>query len=215
MAPTHGGVSSPEPGSETIAVMSEADKSKWERRYAEGGYLARTHPTRLLDEWLERLPRGRALDLACGAGRNALHLARAGYQVDAMDISSVALDRAAAKASELGLSVNWINVDLDDAELSPESYDLVVVARYVNRALTESLMGCMRDGGYLLYEQHLRTYRQVDGPRSQSFRLAPNELLHMFSSLRVLYYREELATDPDGRTMALAQMIACKGSPGF
>ena len=215
MAPTSGRLSSPGPGFETIAAMSEADKSKWESRYAEGGYLTRTHPTRLLDDWLGRLPRGRALDLACGAGRNALHLARAGYQVDAMDISSVALARAAGVAAEQGLTVNWINLDLDDAVLTPDSYDLVVVARYVNRALTDALMECMRDGGYMLYEQHLRTPREVKGPRSESFRLAPNELLRMFSPLRVLFYREELATDPDGRTMALAQMIACKGSPGF
>jgi SAM-dependent methyltransferase len=195
--------------------MSAADKDKWERRYAEGGYLTRTHPTRLLDEWLPRLPRGRALDLACGAGRNALRLALAGYQVDAMDISTVAQERGAARAAELGVMVNWINVDLDTAELSPDSYDVVVVARYVNRGLTDALTRSLRDGGHLLYEQHLRTHREVDGPRSRSFRLQPNELLEMFGSLRVLYYREELATDPDGRIMALAQMIACKGSPGF
>ncbi len=201
--------------SETIAPMSDADKNKWERRYAEGGYLTRTHPTQMLDEWLARLPRGRALDLACGAGRNALHLALAGFEVDAMDISSVALERARGQAQELGVDINWINVDLDDAELCPERYDLVVVARYVNRALTGALVNCIRDGGYLLYEQHLRTHREVDGPRSRDFRLAPNELLEMFAALRVLYYREELATDPDGRTMALAQLVACKGSPGF
>jgi SAM-dependent methyltransferase len=189
--------------------MSDADRDKWERRYAEGSYTPRTHPTPLLD------PRGRALDMACGAGRNALHLAAAGYQVDAMDISTVALAQGAARAAELGVAVNWINVDLDTAELSPDSYDLVVVARYVNRALTNALMASLSEGGHLVYEQHFLTEREVDGPRSQSFRLRPNELLEMFRDLRVLYYREGLMTDRDGRTMALAQLIACKGSPGF
>ncbi len=195
--------------------MSDADRDKWQRRYAEGSYTARTHPTPLLEEWLPRLPRGRALDLACGTGRNALHLAAAGYQVDAMDISSVALQRGAARAAELGVEVNWIDVDLDIAELTPDGYDLVVVARYVNRDLTDALMASLREGGHLLYEQHFVTEQEVDGPRSKSFRLRPNELLDMFRPLRALFYREALMTDSDNRTMALAQLIACQGSPGF
>ena len=195
--------------------MSEADRDKWQRRYAERSYTARTHPTALLEEWLARLPGGRALDLACGTGRNALHLARAGYQVDAMDIATAALERGAQRALELGVEVNWIAVDLDDVELARDCYDLVVVARYVNRALTDALMDSLRDGGYLVYEQHFVSEQEVDGPRSRSFRLQPNELLEMFGSLRVLYYREDLMADADGRTMALAQLVACKGSPGF
>lgn len=215
MAPMGRRAWSPGTSSETIAPMSDADREKWERRYAEGNHTARTHPTPLLEDWLARLPRGRALDMACGAGRNALHLAAAGYQVDAMDISTVALARGAARAAKLGVEVNWINVDLDAAELSPDSYDLVVVARYVNRGITNALVASLREGGHLVYEQHFRTDQEVDGPRSGSFRLEPNELLEMFRGLRVLYYREGLITDPDDRTMALAQLIACKGSPGF
>jgi SAM-dependent methyltransferase len=198
--------------------MSDADRDKWERRYAEPGHEARTNPTRLLVDWLPRLPKpadARALDLACGAGRNAHYLAAEGYRVDAMDISSVALERGAARAAELGVEVNWIAVDLDSAELPPDRYDLVVVARYMNRGLTEALMETLRDGGHLLYEQHLQTDQEVSGPSSDRFRLRPNELLEMFDALRVLYYREGLTKDPDGPTMALAQLVACKGSPGF
>ena len=76
-------------------------------------------------------------------------------------------------------------------------------------------MASLRDGGHLVYEQHFTTEQEVDGPRSQSFRLRPNELLEMFQTLRILYYREALIQDSDSRTMALAQLIACKGSPGF
>ena len=195
--------------------MSEADRDKWQRRYGERSYTARTHPTALLEEWLARLPGGRALDLACGTGRNALHLAAAGYRVDAMDIATAALARGAQRAAELGVEVNWIDVDLDSAALAPDRYDLVVVARYVNRDLTGALLDSLRDGGFLLYEQHFVSEREVDGPRSLSFRLQPNELLEMFRALRVLYYREDLMADTDGRTMALAQLVACKGSPGF
>ena len=198
--------------------MSDADREKWERRYAEGSYEARTHPTRLLVDWLPRIgkPEGaRALDLACGAGRNALYLANEGYRVDAMDISGVALARGAARAAEMGVKVEWIETDLDHVALTPARYDLVVVARYVNRGLTEALVGALREGGHLLYEQHLQTDQDVGGPRNPEFRLRPNELLDMFRVLRVLYYREGIMKDPDGPTMALAQLVACRGSPGF
>ena len=195
--------------------MSEADREKWDTRYAEGSYKPRTHATPLLIEWLPRLPAGRALDLACGAGRNALYLAAAGYRVDAMDISAVVLERARQSAGERGLEVNWICTDLDTATLPVDTYDLVVVTRYLNRLLTEGLMDSLRQGGHLVYEQHLLTELPVDGPKSRSFRLQPNELLERFAPLRVLYYREGIMEDRDGRTMALAQLVACEGSPGY
>lgn len=198
--------------------MSDADREKWQRRYADGSYLSRTHPTRLLVDWLPRLVRPaapRALDLACGAGRNALYLAAEGYRVEAMDISGIALERGAARAAEMGVEVAWREVDLDTVELARDCYDLVVVARYVNRSLTDALIDALRDGGHLLCEQHLRTEREVGGPRSPGFRVGPNELLGMFRALRLLYYREALIDDPDARPMALAQLIACRGSPGF
>ena len=198
--------------------MSQDDREKWQRRYAAGEYEERTHPTRLLEDWIHALPRpvgARALDLACGAGRNALYLASQGYRVDAMDISSVALERAAARAAEMGVTVDWIETDLDDTSLASNRYDLIVGSRYVNRALADDMVAALRDGGHLLFEQHLRTDRDVGGPQSARFRVAPNELLKMFAALRVLYYRELIIDDPDGAAMALAQLIACRGSPGY
>ena len=109
--------------------MSEADRDKWDTRFRQGSYQARTHPTELLVEWLPHLPRGRALDVACGAGRNALYLAEAGYEVDAIDISSVALDRLRETAQTRGVEVTCIETDLESAELPNQSYDLIVMAR--------------------------------------------------------------------------------------
>ena len=50
--------------------MSRADRKKWNERYRAGAFAERTHPSALLEDWIDRLPLGRALDLACGAGRN-------------------------------------------------------------------------------------------------------------------------------------------------
>ena len=195
--------------------MSEIDREKWEKRYREGSYRARTHPTALLEEWLPRLPRGRALDVACGAGRNALFLAAAGYEVDAIDISSAALARAREKASQSGLDVRWIEADLETDSLPDRSYDLIIVVRYTDAALVPRLISRLSDGGHLLYEQHLLTHCDVVGPSSAGFRMEPNELLALAAGLRVLHYAEGLVEDPDGRIAALAQLVACKGAPGF
>ena len=76
--------------------MSQADQEKWNERYREGAYATRTHPSALLAEWLPKPERRethpRAIDVACGTGRNAIYLAQRGWQVDAVDVSEVALD---------------------------------------------------------------------------------------------------------------------------
>jgi SAM-dependent methyltransferase len=195
--------------------MSIVDRDKWDERYRTGAYTARTHPTQLLADWLPKLPRGRALDIACGAGRNALYLAERGYAVDAVDISSVALDRARASARERGLTVNWIEMDLEATIPTDARYDLIVMVRYTHPTLVADLVGLLTDGGYLLCEEHLLTKREVVGPTNARFRMRPNELLGLATGLRIIYYHEGLVDDPDGRTAALAQLIGCRGSAGF
>lgn len=195
--------------------MSDTDRKKWDERYATGAYSARTYPTQLLADWIDELPRGRALDVACGAGRNSLFLAEHGYAVDAVDISSVALDRARATAAERGLNVNWMEMDLEEEQPPGDHYDLIVIVRYTHPTLVADLVGRLADGGFLLCEEHLLTDRDVVGPSSARFRVRPNELLGLSTGLRVIYYHEGLVEDPDGRTAALAQLIGCRGTAGF
>ena len=66
--------------------MSTEDRDKWNQRYAEDSYR-KSNPVSLLSNWLPEIPVGRALDVACGAGRNSIFMAEAGFQVDAIDIS--------------------------------------------------------------------------------------------------------------------------------
>ena len=189
--------------------MSAAERDKWDARYRDGAYEGRSHPTALLATWLPRLPHGRALDVACGAGRNALFLAINGYDVTAVDISVVGLDRGRRVATERGLSVDWLYADLDDPEraLPAGRFDLIVWARYVHKTLMPYLIARLAPGGALLCEQHLITDEPVAGPTSTAFRLAPGELNRAAAGLRVEYSYEGLVVDPDGRSVALAQLI--------
>ena len=118
--------------------MSEQDRDKWNHRYATDSQR-KHNPVELLVDWLPKLPRGRALDVACGAGRNALLLAQAGYRVDAIDISSEGLNLARQKAESQGLEINWIEQDLDESREFDRNYDLIVVMWYVNLPLIARL----------------------------------------------------------------------------
>jgi SAM-dependent methyltransferase len=197
-------------------LVSEEERQKWDRRYAEGEYRPRTWPAPFLETWIDRLPAGRALDVACGIGRNALRLAEAGYQVEAVDISASAVAMARAEADGRGLEVEWRVVDLDDANLARSCYDVITVIRYVNRRLWPQLIAALAPGGWLLVEHHLQTTADVSGPGSPEFRLAPQELLEAFNSLRIIYYQEEFEpAEADRKGYALARMVACRGNPGF
>jgi SAM-dependent methyltransferase len=197
--------------------VSQDERSRWDRRYATGEYLPRTRPAPFLLEWLDRLPVGRALDVATGTGRNALALAEAGYAVDAVDISAVAIDLARTEAERRGLEVRWHVVDLDTEPLPGDGYDLITVVRYRDPELWPRLVSALAPGGWILVEHHLRTHREdVVGPSDDAFRLAPGELLAAFGDLRVVHYTERVEPTDDGEgTFVIARLVACAGDPGW
>ena len=150
---------------------------------------------------------GRALDVACGAGRNPLFLAQAGYRVDAIDISPVGLNMARNKATDQGLSINWIEQDLDRPYPFDTDYDLIVVMWYVNPDLITRLCDCLAPGGYLLCEEQLITDQEVIGPISSNFRVAPGVLREAVSGHEVLLYEESVEPMPEGGQVASARVV--------
>jgi len=190
--------------------VSELDREKWNRRYREGAYTERVHPCALLEDWIDGIPVGRAIDVACGAGRNALYLADRGFAVDAVDISGEALDRARGIARQMNLAVNWLEHDLDDPPELGSSYQLILVVRYVNLPLIRQLVTHLAPGGFLICEQHLVTREEVVGPSSAAFRVKHGDLLALAQGLQIRHLEETLVPEPDGQTAALAQLVARK-----
>jgi tellurite methyltransferase len=190
--------------------MSGADRDKWNQRYREGAYEQRSHPSTFLQSWIGRIPPGRALDVACGAGRNALYLAARSFEVDAVDISAQALERARDTAYRSGLCVNWLEHDLDEPLVLDSSYQLILIIRYVNLPLIRRLATSLAPGGYLVCEQHLVTGADVIGPTNPAYRVNPGDLRAAAGRLRIHHLKEGLVPDPDGRTAALAQLVAQK-----
>ena len=186
--------------------MSKQDRNKWNQRYAEDSYH-KNNPVTLVQDWLPRLPMGRVLDVACGAGRNAIFLAQAGHQVDAIDISRVGLNLARQKAENQGLSINWIEQDLDQPYQFDTEYDLIIVMWYVNLALISRLCDCLAPGGYLLCEEHLITDQEVIGPTCSNYRVAPGDLREAVSGVDVLLYEESIEMNAEGEQVASARVV--------
>jgi SAM-dependent methyltransferase len=151
-------------------------------------------PSRALAEALAGVepPRGRtALDLACGAGRNAVYLALQGWAATAVDILPDALDRVRDLAARSGVEVHTLRLDLEFAgALDDLSADLVVVVRYLERTLFGPLKRAVRPGGLLVYETFTTDQAELGHPRNPRFLLQPGELRGAFADLQVLSYRE-------------------------
>ena len=136
---------------------------------------------------------GRALDLACGHGRNAVYLAREGFSVEAWDRDIAALEGLRSTADALGLSaITTRVVDLEQTpEIPPASFDLVTVFYYLQRNLAAQIVRALKPGGILVYETFLiDNHERFNHPRRREFCLDRNELLALFGELRVLAYRE-------------------------
>ncbi len=151
-------------------------------------------PSQLLVEYLPLLPRGKALDVAMGKGRNALFLASQGFEVIGLERDEEAIHACMTEARRLGVRVDARQADLEDMEfcwIEKSAYDVVVCFYYLQRSLIPHIDEALKPGGVLLYEtflidQHLRTGH----PQRREYCLEHNELLRLFSGLRVLFYHE-------------------------
>lgn len=103
------------------------DAADWDRRYTESPWPFTEEPNIFLVSEVGPMEPGRALDLGCGEGRNAVWLAERGWDVTGVDFSTVALDRARSLAARRRVEVRWVHADLQIHRPEPDGYDLVVV----------------------------------------------------------------------------------------
>jgi SAM-dependent methyltransferase len=153
-------------------MIGEMDRDDWNRRYSMRELIWTSVPNRFLVAETEALEPGRALDLACGEGRNAVWLAERGWRVTGVDYSDVALEKARTLAAARGVDVEWIAADLEGFEPEAAAFDLVVVL-YLQvpgeerRAILRRAERAVAPGGVLLVVGHDSTNleRGYGGPR--------------------------------------------------
>jgi SAM-dependent methyltransferase len=183
------------------------DARAWDDRYRRPGYWAGTEPAEFLVQTMPLLPRGTALDIASGEGRNAVFLAARGFHVFAVDRSRVALQKTEAAAQEQGIPSYWtsqfaatsrepgvalVEADLESLALPAERFAVVLCVRYLQRSLFPSLVRALRPRGVLLYETYTQAQLKFpgSGPHNPEFLLRPGELRTAFCALELLFYSE-------------------------
>jgi tellurite methyltransferase len=165
---------------------------KWNLRYASSESEGLPHPAEVLNENQHLLPEsGTALDLACGLGGNALLLAQRGLKTFAWDVSTVAIEKLSGLAVSQGSSLEAAVRDVVSHPPSANSFDVIVVSRFLHRPLAQDIIQALKPSGLLFYQTFIRDKSPEIGPANPEYLLAENELLRLFSALHILVYREE------------------------
>lgn len=185
--------------------MSRQDRQRWDEKWAAlNGEVFEPHP--LLVSHVGLLRGGRALDLACGRGQNAIWLAQHDYQVLAVDISPAALAAARAEAERQGLAgrVRFEEADLTAWTLPVAAFDLICVFRFLERGLFPAIRSGLKPGGLLFYATRHVGVLADEPAANPAYLLERGELAREFGDWQVLHHREtaaeaELAArKPDG-----------------
>lgn len=177
----------------------------WEQMYRSGERGNENAPTILLIETLEKLPAGTAIDLACGAGWNAVYMAERGWTVTAVDGSERAIELVEQRAAERGVRVQTRVSDLTkpDFMMPPDAFDLVLIAYYLQRDLFAKVKAAVRPGGVVIAIAHTP---EPGKPWSEK-RAAPGELRTFFEGWDILWEYEGPSRDP-AHKRPVAEIVA-------
>jgi SAM-dependent methyltransferase len=187
--------------------------TEWDERYSRGEH-ATSQPSDLLVKAAGNLKPGRALDLACGAGRHALYLAEHGWHVTAVDSSRVAIGILKNRANERGLIVDAriADLELEEFEIEPDAYDLVCVFYYLQRDIFPAIRDGIKEGGACIAAIHMVDESPNVKPMNPNFLLHSGELQEYFRDWEIVHYHETDArdTDPGKHTRRSAEIITRK-----
>lgn len=187
---------------------SEAAMTDWNEHYRRGEHV-NDDPHPLVKEFAAQLEPSRALDVACGAGRHSILLAERGWQVTAVDNSSVAIALLRQRANERGVAVDARVADLERGEfvIKPNTYDLIINCCYLQRDLFSSIRDGVRTGGLLIAVVALIDDDPHVKPMNPAFLLQPGELETIFVGWDWLHHFVGKRAGQEKRR-ALAELVA-------
>jgi tellurite methyltransferase len=179
--------------------------TKWNTKYKE---QLEQKKSPLANQRLENLSLylkgGRALDIACGLGGNSLFLAKMNYQVQAVDISDIAITYIQEQAAKHNLTIDPQKCDLTDLnklQWPSDSFNLVVITYYLDRELFPTVKRIIAENGYFFMETYFQS-PQNNQKISNQYKLRPRELLSEFEDWKILFYEEN---EQEGRQTIFCQ----------
>lgn len=159
-------------------------------------------PSAWVVRWAPLMTRGRVLDLACGGGRHARHLAGLGHEVTAIDREPQSLE-----------SIRFVRADLEDGSPWPlpgEQFQGIVVANYLHRPLYPLIERTLAPGGVLIYETFMRGNERFGKPSNPAYLLEPGELWRAFAGLHIIAFEQGLSLEPKP---AMRQRLCARRTP--
>ncbi len=184
--------------------MAENDKLLWDAKYTSDPLLS--SPSALLIKYAKLALGNRALDIACGMGRNSRYLASIGFEVDALDISSVAIT-----SLQNIPHIHPLEVDFDHYEIPKNRYDLIICTNFLMRKLFVGMTEGLRRDGVLFIETFCFHPNNQNTPSNPLFLLQPGELKSAFSDpLEIIELHEFWDEDLKGKSAFKNAMIAKK-----
>lgn len=189
--------------------MADEDRERWDRKYQEAG-AGTGAPSAALVELARWLPaRGRALDVAGGAGANAVWLSQRGLDVTIVDVSEVGLELAQAHARRAGVGLATVQADLEVEPLPAGAWALVLCCCYLQRELIPRLAAALEPGGRLLWIHPTVTNLERHASPGLRFLLQPGEAASWVAAagLRVCW-SEESWVGPGEASRFLARVVA-------
>jgi tellurite methyltransferase len=180
-------------------------RTKWNSKHKEQ-LEQKKGPTanRRLEGLSSYLNGGRALDIACGLGGNSFFLAKKNYQVQAVDISDIAIAYIQDQTTKRKLSIDPQKCDLADLnklQWPSDSFNLVVITYYLDRELFSTVKKIIAENGYFFMETYFQS-SQNNQKISNQYKLRPQELLSEFEDWKILFYEEN---EQEGRQTIFCQ----------
>lgn len=204
----------------TPSVRSGFAREDWNERYARAGLLWTAEPNRLFAAEVGSLLPGRALDLACGEGRNAVWLAERGWEATGVDFSDVALEKARGLAAARSVDVEWVHADVLAYEPEPAAYDLVAVVYLqlphdeLARALRRAKDALAPGGTIVVLGHDTRNLLEGHGgPKDESVLFTPDEVVAALDGLvveRAETVRRPVALEGAAEAVALDALVRAR-----
>jgi len=175
--------------------MSDADRQKWDTKYAVAD-AAQREPSAVLLGLSPMLPsRGHALDVAGGGGRHSIWLAQRGMSVTLADISAAGLAVARQRAMAAGVSIETVEIDLECDPFPSGPFDLIVSVCYLCRALVPHFRQTLAPGGTLVVIQPTTRNLERNEKPPAAYLLNEGELKTLAGDLEIVHYAEGWSAD--------------------
>ncbi len=167
--------------------MNSSDINRWNLKHKKAADIPPGSAESELVQAISTMPdRGRALDLACGSGKDSIYLAQAGFDVIAVDGSIEGLRRCSRAAEQASVQISPLLADLADYQIAANSFELIIMVRYLQRNLFQAIIDGLKNGGHVFIKTFDARYLQHNPKFNPDYVLAKNELNLAFSSLTMI-----------------------------